>query len=710
MGYKTHTIDLSEGQIMLSTGKVAWLAAGSVTVTMGGTVILANVSIDPKETEQDFFPLSVEYIEKLYAGGTISGSRFLKREGFPADQAVIKARQVDHTIRPLFPKGFRRPVSVVLTVLAYDGKNDPESLTVTAASAALMISGLPFDGPVASAVVGLDAEGNLLVNPNVEQEEKLEALFAISGSDGKLLNIEGWGKQVSEDTMGKLIDMAMERIRLLIQEQKVFAQDITKPQMQYAASPVDEGILRVVDEKKGSEIKQAIYLGKTQEANGRQDQLRSIKESLESELAGEGDMYSAFAIDSAVEYLARKYMRQGVLQENKRLSGRAMDEIRELKAEVDVLPTVHGSALFSRGLTQCLSIVTLGSTKMNQLIDGMEGEEEKGFMHHYNMPPFATGEAGRYQYKPGRREIGHGAIGENALRNVIPTEDEFPYTIRVVSEVMSSNGSTSMAATCAASMALMAAGVPVVEAVAGIGVGLITDDEDPTNYRLLLDIEGVEDFYGDMDFKVTGTQKGITAIQFETKLHGVDPVVIKEAFQLAKDGRLQVLQAMNSAISQARTQLAATAPRVKVVNIPVDKIGELIGPGGKNIKGIVEEAEKLSHQRVDIEINDDGRVVITAFTPAQMEYALAKVQEVSAVPELGKVYTGTIDKVMPYGAFVDVTSSISGLIHVSELSDGFVKDPAEIVKEGQEVKVKLIKIENGRLSFSMKLDEASKQG
>ncbi|MCA9378794.1 polyribonucleotide nucleotidyltransferase, partial [Candidatus Dojkabacteria bacterium] len=674
---KRQVINLPDGDIMLSTGKVAWLAAGSVTLTIGGTVLLANVSIDDQEMEQDFFPLSVEYIEKMYAGGAISSSRFLKREGFPADEAIIKARQVDHTIRPLFPKGFRRPVSVVLTVLAYDGQHDPEFLSVLGASAALKISGAPFFGPAASAVIGLHKNGELIVNPSVDVHHDLEAEFVFSGKKGKLLNIEGWGKEVPEAKMKEMVDMAMERIATLCDAQEEFAADIARPMLEFAETAAPAALISEVESLAKDKIKDAIYL-LDREDNGRQRQLKGIKEELVEKLVtGKDDSeYSAFDIDMAVEYVAKKVMRQGVLKEDKRLSGRKLDEIRPLSAEVDVLPTVHGSALFSRGLTQSLTIVTLGSTRMAQTIDGMEGEEEKSFMHHYNMASFAAGEAGRYQYKPGRREIGHGMIGENALRYMVPSQDEFPYTIRVVSEIMTSNGSTSMAAPCASSLALMAAGVPLKEQVAGIGVGLVTDDEDEGKYKLLLDIEGVEDFYGDMDFKVTGTKNGVTAIQFETKLKGVSPEIIKQAFDMAQKGRMQVLDVMNAAIAEPRAELAPSAPRVETLHIERDMIGELIGPGGKNVKGIAEEAEKLTGHRLDIDISDDGKVVVTAGNAQQLEFALGRIKALTSEPEIGTIYEGTIDKVMPYGAFVDITPGISGLIHVSEMSDGFVSDPS----------------------------------
>lgn len=700
-------IDLPEGAITLETGVWAPLAAGAVKVTQGGTTLFAAVTIEDTESEQDFFPLSIEYVERLYAGGIISSSKFLKREGSPNDSSVTKARQVDHSIRPLFPKGFRKPVLIVLTVMSFDGEHNPESLAVLGASAAVMLAGIPFAGPASSVVVAVDQKGEMLVNPSLKHgEEHAQAEFVLSGITGKLLNFEGWGKEVSEETMDKVLDTALDRIKILNDAQLAFVKGIAKPQMSYSELPVKQEVLDYIEANHKEDIKKAIYMFDREE-NGRQIALASVRKLVAEKLITPEADVTDFDVEMAVDYVGKKIMRAGVLSEEKRLSGRKLDEIRPITASVDVLPTVHGSAMFTRGLTQSVSIVTLGPAKLNQIMEGMGGETEKGFMHHYNMPSFASGEAKKFQYRPGRREIGHGAIGENALRYIVPSQEEFPYTVRVVSEIISSNGSTSMAATCASSMALMAAGVPLKAAVAGVGVGLITDDQNPDNYKLLLDIEGVEDFWGDMDFKVTGTSTGITAIQFETKLKGVSPDILKKAFRLSKTGRAHVLGEMAKAIQAARPEVAPNAPRVEVVMVPVDMIGEIIGPSGKNIKALTEAAEKLAPDfKLDIEIEQDGRVLISSANKAQRDFVVNQLQANTMEPEIGKVYTGIIDKVMPYGAFVDISARISGLIHVSELADGFVKDPGDVVSEGQEVKVKLIKIENGKQSFSIKQAEA----
>jgi polyribonucleotide nucleotidyltransferase len=421
--------------------------------------------------------------------------------------------------------------------------------------------------------------------------------------------------------------------------------------------------------------------------------MQEVKDKL-----AENEELSASDIDTAVEYVARKIMRTNILKEGKRTSGRNIDEIRDLEVEVGVLPRVHGSALFRRGKTQCLSVATLGSTRLVQTLESFEGEEEKPFMHHYNGPSYSLGEAGRFAYYPGRREIGHGHIAENALKAVLPNTEEFPYTIRVVSEILSQQGSSSMAATCGTSLALMQAGVPLKAQVGGISVGLITNDNDINDYKLLTDLEDVEDFYGDMDFKVTGTAQGVTAIQLDNKLMGVPVAILKAAFEKSKVARLKILEVMNAEIAEPNKDLSQYAPRVKVIKINPDKIGELIGPGGKNIKGIYEKCNNM----VDIDIKDEGLVYLTSASAEMSKLAEDMINSVVEEPEIGKTYSGVVDKIMPYGAFVDVSAGISGLVHVSEMSDKFVKDPGTIVKEGQSVKVKIIKIENGKVSFTMK--------
>lgn len=704
MGLKVHkqVFNLAGKELTVETGRLAWQSQGAVLLTLGGTSILSTAVVSNEETDLDYFPLSVEYIEKMYASGNMTSSRFSKREGRPSDEAVIKAREVDHSIRSLFPKSFKRPVAVTLTVMAYDGVNDPQALTVLGASLALMQSGVPFYGPCASVVVGLDKDNNIVLNPDADVREGYNAEFIISAVDDKLLSLEGWGKEVSEETMDQILDKTNELIKEINKQQIEFVNTVGKTldidASKYPNKPCTDEAIEFVKKEQYDQIKEALFNDKID----RNLRLAELKKELLAKIEAESLEFKSSDVKEAVEYVARRILRDAVLKEEKRVSNRKLDEIRELKAEIDILPTVHGSALFSRGLTQSLSIVTLAPKSNQLLIDDMEGESSKNFMHHYNFPPFSTGEAGKYSYYPGRREIGHGAIGENALMNMIPSEEDFPYTVRAVSEILSSNGSTSMAATCASSLALMAAGVPMKEQVAGIGVGLITNDEDVNDHKLLLDIEGIEDFYGDMDFKVTGTKNGITAMQYENKLQGVPMDILKKAFRLAKSGRMQVLEVMNAAISAPRADVAKNAPKIEKIVIKEDQIGELIGPGGKNIKELVEESGKYATNPADINIEQDGTVFIAAMNEEQMNFIKNRIQSMFKSAQVGEIYEGTIDKIVEFGMFVDVTPKISGLVHISEVSDKFTKNLNEMFKVGQKVRVKVIKVEDRRISFSMK--------
>jgi polyribonucleotide nucleotidyltransferase len=703
------TYKLGNTNIDISTGKIAKQAQGSVLLKMGGTALLASVTMEKKNAEADFFPLSVEYIEKMYARGAISGSRFQKREGLPSEEAIIKARQVDHSIRSLFPKSFKRATSLVLTVLSYDQENDPEILAVFGASLALSLTGAPFMGPCSGVVAGFSHDDKVVLNPLVEGREDLKAEFLITGVDDRALSIEGWAKELTDEQMDMVLDESMALVKEMNAAQTDFINgyknaggeiNVMQTEEGFSDLPAPEDLINKIKETKYDAIKESLF---QPEKADRNVFINKIKEELATEHITAESSVTEMDISNAIEYIARRIIRDSILKEDKRRLGRNLTEIRPISVEVDVLPTVHGSAIFNRGLTQSLSIATLGPIGNAQMVDAMEGESTKRFMHHYNMPPYASGEAGRFPYHPGRREIGHGAIGENALKHMIPTEEEFPYTIRVVSEIMSSNGSTSMAATCASSMALMIAGVPMKKAVAGIGVGLVTEDRNEDNYKLMLDIEGIEDFYGDMDFKVTGTDAGITAIQYENKLRGVKLSVLKEAFRLANNGRQQVLKIMNEAIATPRASLPSNAPIVEKMEIDKERIGELIGPGGKNIKEIVAKASALGKNPVDINIDDNGIVTISASNGEQLKFVKDTINNNFAEAEIGAEYIGKVDKVMPYGVFVDVSGSISGLLHVSEMwAERTNADLEKIFSEGQEVKVKVIGKENGKTSFSIK--------
>ncbi len=671
-------------------------ADATVKVQSGETVVLAIVTVDKKESTLDYFPLSVEYIEKFYAGGIISESRFVKRERRPSDEAVLKARQVDHAIRSLFPKGFKKAVSVVITVMSYDGIHDPANMAVNAASAALMISSVPFDGPSAAVSIGIDAETDkFVVNPQNGDSENLKAHYIVALKGKDILNIEGWSDELSEDRIGELMDLAAEKVQPLMEFQKEFADKFGKEKMAFEEKAVSQEVIDIVENGYSDRISDGLY--------NKEDRSAEF-EAIVAEIVekNEGVVSKADAA-TAVEYIARKIMRKNILSDSKRTSGRKLDEIRPLDIQVNVLPRVHGSALFTRGLSQAMSIVTLGSTRLSQTLESFEGEEEKAFMHHYNGPSYSYGDAGRFSYYPGRREIGHGHITENAFKMMLPTQEAFPYTIRVVSEILSQNGSTSMAAACGTSLALMDAGVPIKKTVAGIAIGLVTEDDNTDKYVLLTDMEDVEDFYGDMDFKVVGTDKGINAIQLDNKLKGVPIKILKEAFERSKVARLFILDKMQAVIAAPREQVSEYAPKVDVLHIEQSRIGELIGPGGKMIKSIIEQSEELGKGSVDIDIQDDGTVFVTSVSSEAREKALSLINEIFEEAEIGKEYDATVDRIEAYGAFTKITSNLSGLVHVSEMSDKFVKDVNALVKLGDKVRVKVIGIDDqGRIKLTMK--------
>ncbi len=686
------TIDFNGEKLTFKLGGLAPRADSTVWAQVGETVILAIVTVGKENPNLDYFPLSIEYIEKFYAGGRISGSRFQKRERWPSDDAVLKARQIDHSIRSLFPKGYKNEVSLTLTVLAYDNVHDPETLAVTAGSLALMNSSVPFMGPAASVVIGVK-DGEFNINPsNGLDIEEFDSEFIVSGkSDDRILNIEGFGDEFPEEKMYELLDIALSSIKPLLKVQEEITKELGKVRPEFVDLYPEEEILSEIEKEYGSKLREALS-----NREKRDELLQKIKDELAKKYA-ENENWSSSIINDSLEYLAKRYVREDILNSDKRTSGRKLDEIRPLSIEVGVLPRVHGSAIFQRGLTQCLSVVTLGSTRLVQQLESYEGEDAKRWMHHYNGPNYSLGLAGRFNYIPGRREVGHGNIGENALLKMIPSVDKFPYTLRVVSEILSQQGSSSMAATCGTTLALMDAGVPIKAAVGGVSVGLVTD-KDEKNFKFIVDIEDVEDFYGDMDFKVTGTVNGITAIQLDNKLRGIPVEILKKAIEKSKEGRLQILKAMSEVIAHPRENLSEYAPKVEIIKIKQEKIGELIGPGGKVIKGII---DKVGGD-VEIDIQDDGTVTITSLDDEQRLKAKTMVEEIVTEPEIGRVYEGKVASVKEYGAFVDVSSNISGLVHKSEMSDKFVSNPQDFVKEGQTVKVKILKLENGRISFTMK--------
>ncbi|MCS7317777.1 MAG: polyribonucleotide nucleotidyltransferase [Candidatus Dojkabacteria bacterium] len=737
--------DLFGKKLKISYGKFANLATSSVVTQVEGTTLLTTLVVDKKESVQSFLPLSVEYVEKMYASGFISTSPFKKREGIPSDDAIIKARIIDHSIRSLFPKNFKKGISIVVTVLSYDQVNDPEPLALLGTSLCLMLADLPFFGPASGVVACLDKENNILFNPPADAREEFNLELFISGVDKKILNIEGWGKEIDENTIFDILESSILQIQYLNNIQLDFYKLVHSKDFEHSNGssldlPVRMEIVEYIQKNYASSIENILFMEekvdlslltqrivdeilskiiKTQNCSNVNISNPVIHEGVTINNTENNDIITNShgqdvfnlpndivdeEIKYAIDYVARNILRKNILNQKRRLN-RGLYEIRPIRAEIDVIPYVHGSALFTRGLTQSLSIVTLGSSSDRLMVEGMEGEEVKRFIHHYNMPNYATGEYGKYSYHPGRREIGHGNIGENALKNLLPPEKDFPYTIRVVSEILTSNGSTSMAATCASSLALMAAGVPLKTNVAGISIGLVIDEENEQNYKLLMDIEGIEDFYGDMDFKVAGTANGVTSIQYENKVRGVSINIIKEAFMLAKQGREQILQVMNQVISEPRKCLSPNAPIIDSVKISSSDIGSLIGPGGKNIKDLILRSTDYAKNKVNIVVEEDGNVVITAFNKPQLDYVKNYLQTFFVGAEIGKVYEGVITNITDYGFFVEVSSKIYGLCHISEIVDRRIS-PIELkrmFKVGQRVKVKAIKIDSeGRVNFSMK--------
>lgn len=683
---KTSVILEGNDPMEFETGRLASQASGSILAKWGETMVLATVTMSGKADNLDYFPLTVEYIEKFYAGGIISSSKFVKRERFPSSEAILKARLIDRSIRPLFPEGFMNEVQVIVTVLSYDDIHDPAILGINAVSYALMISDVPFDGPVAGVNVGL-VDGNLVVFPSLNDIENNSALdLVVSSTKDAIVMLEAGANEVDEAKLQEAMILANKSAGAILDSQVEFAKLAGKEKVEYNDASLDKDLVEKIKGEFIDDFKNAITADKSKFRHNEEELKAKILEKYETEL-------SKSVVSEAVFHILKDEVRSRVLQSDQRYDGRGLDEIREISVDVSLLPRVHGSGLFNRGYTQVLSAVTLGSPAKQLLVESMEGEDSQRYMHHYNFPAFSTGETGRYNFMPGRREIGHGALAERALIPVLPEEAEFPYTIRVVSEVLSSDGSTSMASTCASTLALMDAGVPIKKPVAGIAMGLISDG---STYKVLTDIAGFEDHIGDMDFKVTGTRDGITAIQMDNKLKGVPMEVLGEGILKAKEARLKILEIMEAKISAPNGKLSKYAPKLITITISKEKIGELIGPGGKVIKKIIEDTG------ADINIDDDGVVTIAHSDDEAIEKAKAIVLSIVEEAEIGKVYEGTVDKIMPYGAFVDVSPSISGLLHISEIKDGFVKDVSEFLKEGQKVKVKVTKIENGKISFSMK--------
>ncbi len=695
--FKVYETELAGRKISIETGKMAGLANGSVLVRYGDTCVMVNVtaSKEPKEGI-DFFPLSVDYEEKLYSVGKIPGS-FQKREGKPSDKAILVSRAIDRPLRPLFPKDFRNDVVVVATVLCVDQDNSPEVAAMIGASAALSISDIPFGGPTAAVNVGL-VDGQVVINPTEEQRKSSDLNLLVAGTLEKIAMIEAGANEISNEQMLEAIKAGHVEIKKMCEFISKMKEEIGKPKFEYKSFEVDHDLYAYLEEAFTENMKAAVQTDDKDTRDAQVSELSDkIAEAVAEKFGAEYAEANAQGIGEAIYKLEKKCVRDMIFFERKRVDGRAIDEIRPLSCEVALLPRVHGSAIFTRGQTQAMSIVTLGMASEEQELDGIDTETSKRYMHHYNFPSYSVGEA-RPSRGPGRREIGHGALAEKALVPVLPSKEEFPYSIRVVSEILSSNGSTSQASICGSTLALMDAGVPIKRPVAGISTGLVSNPENIDDYVMLTDIQGLEDFFGDMDFKVGGTEKGITAIQVDIKVEGLTYKIIEEAFERTKNARQYILdEIMLKQIDKPRAEISKYAPKIVTTKIKVEKIKDVIGSGGKTINKIIDETG------VKIDIEEDGQVFIYSEDSERAQAALAMIEDIVREIEVGGIYYGTVTKIMAFGAFVDVGCGKEGLVHISKISKERVAKVEDVLKVGDKVTVKVYEIDDqGRVNLTMK--------
>ena len=675
--------------LIVETGKLAQLANGSALIRYGDTVVMCTATMSAKPREGiDFFPLSVDYEEKLYSVGKIPGS-FQKREGKPSEKAILTSRVIDRPIRPLFPKDLRNDVTVISTVMSVDQDNQPEFAAMFGSAVSIGISNIPFNGPIASVIVGM-VDGEFVLNPNAEQREKSILNLTVAGTKEKVVMIEAGAKEVNDDDMYNAILFGHEHVKTLCGFIDQIVSEIGKEKIPYESHQVNEEIYNDIKENFTDALKQALD---TDDKKVRDEALAVVYAEF-AEKFGEKYPEMEDDISEAFEKYQKYIVRRWILDEGKRVDGRKIDQIRPLASEVGILPRVHGSGLFTRGQTQVLTAATLGALGDVQKLDGIDDDEMKRYMHHYNFPSYSVGET-RPSRGPGRREIGHGALAERALEPVIPSEDEFPYAIRLVSEVLSSNGSTSQGSICGSTLALMDAGVPIKAPVAGISVGLVSEED---RFITMLDIQGLEDFYGDMDFKVAGTKKGITAIQVDIKTDGLSNEVIREALDKTRVARYYILdEVMLKAIAKPREQLSPYAPKVLMTMIDTEKIRDVIGPGGKVIQKIIADTG------VKIDVSEDGRVCILTTDQEMGEKALSIIEGIVKEPEVGEIYTGKVTRLMNFGAFVEFLPGKEGLVHISKLDTKRVEKVEDIVNVGDEILVKLIEIDKqGRINLSRK--------
>jgi polyribonucleotide nucleotidyltransferase len=689
---KTFSIEVAGRTLTVETGELAQLANGSALVRYGETVVLstATAAKEPREGI-DFFPLSVDYEEKLYSVGKIPGG-FIKREGKPSERAILTSRVIDRQMRPRFPKDIRNDVAIVNMVLSVEQDNSPEFASIMGTVVALCISDIPFNGPIAGVIIGL-IDGEVVINPDVEQRKKSQMYVTLSADKEKIIMIEAGANEVPEDTMLDAMKKGHEEIRRLISFVEDIVKEVGKEKFSYTSMAVPDEIFNRVSEFCKDELAEAMMNDDKTIRDENVDVVsKKVHETLDEEFPDSISM-----ISEAFYKLQKKIVREKILYEQKRVDGRGLMDIRPLSASVGILPRTHGSGLFQRGQTQVLTNVTLGSMGDVQTLDGVDEEESKRYMHHYNFPSFSVGES-RPNRGPGRREIGHGALAERALEPVIPSEEQFPYAIRLVSEVLMSNGSTSQGSVCASTLALMDAGVPIKEPVAGISAGLVTDEENSDNYITFMDIQGIEDFFGDMDFKVAGTKNGITAIQVDIKVDGLSYEIIKQAFDITKQGRMTILNdVMLKAISEPRTELSKYAPKVYTTSIDIEKIRDVIGPGGKTINKIIAETG------VKIDIEDNGTVYVATSDEVAGKKAISIIEGIAGDVQIGQQFTGKVVRIMNFGAFVEFLPGKEGMVHISKLAHTRVNKVEDVVNIGDEIPVKVIEVDKqGRINLSLK--------
>ena len=683
------SVEIGGRTLALETGKIAKQANGAVVARYGDTVVLATACMENKPNEKDFLPLTVDYREYTYSAGKIPGG-FFKREGRPSEREILTSRLIDRPLRPLFPESWRNETQVVGMVLSADSENDPDVIAVTAASAAVYCSDLPFTKPIAAVRVGL-LNGQLVANPTVAEQKTSLLNIVVAGSEDAIVMVEAGSLEVSEETVADALQFGHDQVRKIIAVIRELHSKINPSKVEVAPLPFDQELAKQIERQYGERLHDALDTAKYPKKESYR-RVGALREELLATIPEEEEERRQLA-DRAFERLREKYFREDILHRHRRPDGRAFDQVRTITCEVGLLPRVHGSALFTRGETQALATVTLGTKEDMQRLDLLFEEEAfKRFMLHYNFPPFSVGEV-KFLRGPGRREIGHGALAERALLNLLPPEADFPYAMRLVSDILESNGSSSMATVCGGSLALMDAGVPIRSACAGIAMGLVVEGD---NAAILTDIAGAEDHYGDMDFKVAGTRTGITALQMDIKVGGITIALMRQALEQARKARLQILDIMDQTLSSARATISSFAPRLFQLTIPTDKIRDLIGPGGKKIRAIIEATG------VKIDVMDDGKVHVFATNGDSAEAALQMIREVTATAEVGKTYLGKVVRLAEFGAFVELFPGTDGLLHISEIAEQRIRDVRDELKLGDQVLVKVLSIEGNKIRLSRK--------